>query len=135
MKGRSLMEYITLGRTGLEASVMGLGGGGHSRLGSAVGKTEDESISIVRQAIDAGINFIDTAEAYGTEPIVGRALKGLDRDKIILSTKKMFWDGIEPAEVERGSTPLSSKNTIMPFQRFVRFSSDCATRARSASSA
>jgi aryl-alcohol dehydrogenase-like predicted oxidoreductase len=96
------MEYITLGRTGLEASVMGLGGGGHSRLGSAVGKTEDESISIVRQAIDAGINFIDTAEAYGTEPIVGRALKGLDRDKIILSTKKMFWDGIEPAEVERG---------------------------------
>ena len=95
------MEYITLGRTGLKASVMGLGGGGHSRLGARVGKTEAESVSIVRQAIDAGINFIDTAEAYGTEPIVGRALKGLDRDKVILSTKKIVWEGIESAEVEK----------------------------------
>jgi aryl-alcohol dehydrogenase-like predicted oxidoreductase len=96
------MEYITLGRTGLNASVMGLGGGGHSRLGSAVGKTEAESVSIVRQAVDAGINFIDTAESYGTEPIVGHAIKGLDRDSIIISTKKFVWDGIEPAEIKKG---------------------------------
>lgn len=103
------MEYITLGRTGLKASVMGLGGGGHSRLGARVGKTEAESVSIVRQAIDAGINFIDTAEAYGTEPIIGRALKELDRDKIILSTKKFVWEGIEPAEVEKSlETSLSN---------------------------
>jgi aryl-alcohol dehydrogenase-like predicted oxidoreductase len=96
------MEYITLGRTGLKASVMGLGGGGHSRLGARVGKTEAESVSIVRQAIDAGINFIDTAEAYGTESLVGRAIEGLDRDKILLSTKKLVWEGIEPAEIEKG---------------------------------
>ena len=102
------MEYITLGRTGLKVSVMGLGGGGHSRLGSSVGKTEAESVSIVRQAIDSGINFIDTAEAYGTEPIVGSALRGLDRDKIILSTKKIVWEGIEPAEVEKALKACTS---------------------------
>lgn len=96
------MKYTTLGRTGLKASIMGLGGGGHSRLGSTVGKTEAESVAIVRQAIDAGINFIDTAESYGTEPIVGRALKGFDRDSIIISTKKFVWDGIEPAEIQKG---------------------------------
>jgi aryl-alcohol dehydrogenase-like predicted oxidoreductase len=54
----------------------------------ATGKSEAESIAVVRQALDAGINFIDTAEAYGTEPIVGKALAGVPREEYILSTKK-----------------------------------------------
>ena len=82
------MDYVRLGRTELKASVMGLGCGGHSRLGQATGKTEAESAAIVRQALDLGINFIDTAEAYGTEPIVGRALQNVPRHSYILSTKK-----------------------------------------------
>ncbi len=82
------MEQIKLGRTGLEASVMGLGCGGHSRLGQATGRTRAESTALVRKALDIGINFIDTAEAYGTEEIVGEGIKGQSRDNLILSTKK-----------------------------------------------
>jgi aryl-alcohol dehydrogenase-like predicted oxidoreductase len=96
------MEYRILGRTGLQVSVMGLGGGGHSRLGMAKGKTETESVSILKQGIDAGINFIDTAELYGTESIVGKGIKGIDRDKIIISSKKMVREGMTSKEVQEG---------------------------------
>ncbi|MCY4018215.1 MAG: aldo/keto reductase [Chloroflexi bacterium] len=83
------METRILGRTGLKVSVMGLGAGGPSRLGqSDEVKSEAESVSLVLQALDAGINFIDTAEAYHTEDIIGKAVAQRDRASIIISTKK-----------------------------------------------
>jgi len=82
------MQQVTLGRTGLRVGVMGLGAGGHSRLGQSQGKSEADSIAVVRRALELGANLIDTAEAYGTEPIVGKALAGLPRDSYVLSTKK-----------------------------------------------
>jgi len=61
------MEYRTLGRTGLKVSVLGLGAGGPSRLGQRDGvNTEKESAAILQRGFDAGINFIDTAQAYRT---------------------------------------------------------------------
>lgn len=84
----SVMQQRLLGRTGLSVSVMGLGCGGHSRLGISQGKGDDNAVAIVRRAIDLGVNFIDTAEAYGTETIVGRALEeGGDRASAVISTK------------------------------------------------
>ena len=74
----------------MKVSVAGLGGGGRSRLGQATGRSEKESVGLVRQALDLGINLIDTAEAYGTEAIVGKAMKGLPRDRVVLSTKKQL---------------------------------------------
>ncbi|HAA78235.1 TPA: aldo/keto reductase [Candidatus Latescibacteria bacterium] len=82
------MERITLGRTGLEVSQMGLGAGGPSQIGKKTGKSKTESANIVVKAFEAGVNFIDTAEEYGTEPLVGMALKELPRDQIVISTKK-----------------------------------------------
>lgn len=82
------MDYTTLGRTGLQVSVLGLGGGGHSRLGQSTGNTEEQSVALVQHALDLGINFIDTAEAYGTESIIGQALRDRRRDEVVLSTKK-----------------------------------------------
>ena len=82
------MDYTILGRTGLKASVAGLGCGGPSRLGQRTNKSEKESIALVRLALDSGINLLDTAEVYGTEEIVGKAVKGFPRDQVILSTKK-----------------------------------------------
>jgi len=82
------MQYKTLGRTGLQVSVMGLGGGGPSGLGQRHDHTAQESIAIVRQALDAGVNFIDTAESYKTEAIIGEALSQVDRSQIVISTKK-----------------------------------------------
>lgn len=81
------MQYTTLGRTGLRVSVAGLGTGGFSRMGLKSGKTEDESARLILDAVDLGINFIDTAPPYGTEGVVGKALKSIPRDKVVIATK------------------------------------------------
>ena len=83
------MEYTILGRSGLRASIVGLGCGGPSRLGQAVGKSERESIAVVRQALDLDISLFDTAEVCGTEAIVGKALQAVPRDRVVISTKKL----------------------------------------------
>ena len=84
------MQYTTLGRTGLRVSVAGLGTGGFSRLGLKSGKTEDESARLIHDAVGLGINFIDTAANYGTEGVVGKALKTIPRDKVVIATKAQF---------------------------------------------
>ena len=66
------MDFVTLGRTGLRVSVLGLGGGGHSRLGQSTGRSADESVAVVRRALDLGVNFIDTAEGHR---MLGRAVE------------------------------------------------------------
>lgn len=98
-RGESLVDYVTFGRTGLNVSVMGLGCGGPSRIGQSAKKSEADSIAIVRTALDAGVNFIDTAEAYGTESLVGKALEGVDRSKVVISTKKSYRSKISPTLV------------------------------------
>ena len=82
------MDYVRFGRTDLNVSVMGLGCGGPSRIGLSADKSDAESVSIIRSAIDAGVNFIDTAEVYRTEGFVGKALQEVGRDKIVVSSKK-----------------------------------------------
>ena len=89
------MQYTALGKTGLKVSVAGLGCGGNSRIG--LGKlTEEQSIALVREAIDLGVNFLDTAENYETEPIVGKAIKGRPRDSVVISTKSLLGSGAGP---------------------------------------
>ena len=84
------MEKIILGRTGLEVTPMGLGCGGGSRIGMFT-KGVDHAASIVRLAYDSGVNFFDTAEAYGTQPAVGQGLEGLPRDNYVISSKYPFF--------------------------------------------
>jgi aryl-alcohol dehydrogenase-like predicted oxidoreductase len=92
------MEHTTLGKTGLTVSVAGLGCGGNSRIGQGTGLSEAQSVALVRAALDLGVNFIDTARAYGTEGIVGKAIKGRPRDSVVISTKSHFssFDGTNP---------------------------------------
>lgn len=78
------MDTTTLGRTGLRVSVAGLGAGGHSRLGLGTGGTE--AVAVIHAALDLGVTLIDTASAYGTEAVVGKALAGR-RDGVVLATK------------------------------------------------
>lgn len=80
------MQTKLLGRTGLRVSVAGLGCGGPSRLGQTQGASERESIRVVQRALEVGINYLDTAEAYGTETIVGKAIAA-KRASVIVSTK------------------------------------------------
>lgn len=84
------MDYTTLGRTGLRVSIAGLGCGGFSRLGLGTGRSEAEAIAIIHQAIDLGINLFDTAAAYGTESVLGKALKTVPRDRVVVCTKAPF---------------------------------------------
>ena len=89
------MEYTTLGRTNLRVSVAGLGCGGGSKLGQANGESLDHSVRLVKAAIDLGVNFIDTASSYGTEAAVGKAIKGIPREQVVLSTKfHPAWGGV-----------------------------------------
>ena len=78
------MEYRTLGRTGMKVSPLCLGA---MNFGDPTQETE--SIRIIHQALDAGINFVDTANVYNrgaSEEIVGKALKGR-REEVVLATK------------------------------------------------
>ena len=79
------MQYRTLGRTGIKVSPYALGA---LALGTSIGNPDhDDSARIIHKALDAGINFIDTSDAYGeSEVAVGKALKGR-RDSVVLATK------------------------------------------------
>ncbi|NUM48777.1 MAG: aldo/keto reductase, partial [Anaerolineales bacterium] len=80
------MNYKSFGRTGIKVSELCLG------CMNFGGKTpEAEAIQIIHQAVELGINFLDTANVYsrgGSEMVVGRALqRSGKRDKLILATK------------------------------------------------
>jgi aryl-alcohol dehydrogenase-like predicted oxidoreductase len=81
------MEHRPLGRTGVSVSKFCLG----AMMFGGWGNTDhDDSIRIIHRALDAGINFIDTADVYAqgeSEQIVGKALAGGRRDDVILATK------------------------------------------------
>ena len=81
------MQYTTLGKTGLKVSVAGLGCGGNSRIGQGAGLSEAQSVELVRAARDLGVTFFDTAEVYGTEGILGAALRPSERAEVVISTK------------------------------------------------
>ena len=89
------MEYRPLGRTGVQVSKLCLGTMMFGAWGNA---DHDDSIRIIHRALDAGINFIDTADVYSageSEEIVGKALKGR-RDDVVLATKVCGADGRGP---------------------------------------
>ena len=82
------MEYRELGNTGLEVSVLGFGA---SSLGGVFHPVDpDDCLKTVRAALDGGINFFDVSPAYGetlAETNLGKALKGIARDRYYLATK------------------------------------------------
>ena len=93
MQRRYFMQYQAIGKSGLKASVVSLGtwavGGG-----TWWGDNEDKtSIRTIQEAIDCGINLIDTAPVYGfghSEEVVGKAIHDR-RDKVLISTKCGLW--------------------------------------------
>ena len=84
------MEYRRLGRTGMMVSPFCLGAMMFGRFGN---RDHDDGIAIIHRALDAGINFIDTADVYSSgesEQIVGKALASGRREEVILATKCHF---------------------------------------------
>jgi aryl-alcohol dehydrogenase-like predicted oxidoreductase len=96
------MEMRMLGSTGVRVSPLCLGA---MMFGSWGNPDHDESVRIIHRALDSGINFIDTADVYSrgeSEEIVGKALAGGRRDRVVLATKVHSPMGEDPNE--RGSS-------------------------------
>ncbi|HEY3947266.1 MAG TPA: aldo/keto reductase [Solirubrobacteraceae bacterium] len=93
------MEYRPLGRTGVHVSKLCLG---TMMFGAWGNPDHDDSIRIIHRALDAGVNFLDTADVYSageSEEIVGKALKGR-REDVVLATK--FWGPMGEQPNRRG---------------------------------
>jgi len=107
------MQKRKLGDQGLEVSVLGLGCMGMSYgYGPA---DESESINVLHRALDLGINFWDTAEMYGpfkNEELIGRAIKGKAREKIVIATKFAFEFGHNNETLGLNSSPAHIKKAI-----------------------
>ena len=131
---RNRMNYRTLGRTGLKVSEIGYGAWG---IGAKqwIGATDDESARALDRSIDLGLNFIDTALAYGdghSEQVVGQVVRRR-KEKVFVATKippkNRTWpardhyalDEVFPADYVREYTEISLKNLgiqTMDLQQF-----------------
>ncbi|MET9296066.1 aldo/keto reductase [Streptomyces sp. NPDC003077] len=97
------MRTTTLGSGGPEIGVIGLGCMGMTHAYDTAGRDDATSIEVIRQAIDLGVTLIDTADVYGpytNEELVGRALAGGHRERVVLATKV----GLESGEPRPGDT-------------------------------
>jgi aryl-alcohol dehydrogenase-like predicted oxidoreductase len=95
------MEYRPLGRTGVSVSQLCLGAMMFGAFGNG---DHDDSVRIIHKALDAGINFIDTADGYSageSEEILGKALAGGRRDNVVLAVK--FGLPMDPDPNHRGA--------------------------------
>ncbi len=103
------MDYRNLGPAGVKVSTVGIG---CNRIGRIV--DEEGTRAIVRRALDAGINFFDTADSYGSQPggseeLLGRALSGL-WDQVVLATKVDSQVG--PGPNDRGASRYHIQNGV-----------------------
>ena len=100
------MQKRKLGKGGLEVSALGLGCMGMS-FGYGPAADKQEMISLIRSAVERGVTFFDTAEAYGpftNEELVGEALAPL-RDRVVIATKFGFKFGPKGEQVGLDSRP------------------------------
>ena len=95
---RSGTDLVTLGRTGIRTSLVGLGTNEH-----VLRRTKDFH-RVVRHAIDRGLRFIDTADTYGSHVLLREALQGVDRSRLFIQTKTRSRDPeqVEVIEKQRG---------------------------------
>ena len=99
------MDYVSLGRSGLTCSVIGLGGGSSSRFGLVKGGTKSDALRLIRAALDHGITFFDGAGiAGGIDELLAEGL-GNRRKDVVLSTKVHL--GHEP--IPFGSARIANK--------------------------
>lgn len=123
------MEYVKLGNSGLDVSKICLGCMGFGDPDNWIQKwviKEDESRKIIKQALDMGINFFDTANTYSngvSEEILGRAIKDFaNRDEAVIATKVFFnsTKALSDGEKEPNSIGLSRKTIMCSIEKSLK---------------
>jgi aryl-alcohol dehydrogenase-like predicted oxidoreductase len=86
------LQRVELGKTGIKPTLLGMGTGisGGNRSSYLTRQDRDKSIATLRYAYDRGIRMFDNADTYGTHGLVAEALKGMDREEIVLTSK--IWE-------------------------------------------
>ncbi|HSR00615.1 MAG TPA: aldo/keto reductase [Sphingomicrobium sp.] len=108
------MEYVTLGKSGIRSSVIGLGGGSSGRFGLKNGGSRADAVRLIRLAVDEGITFFDGAGlAGGVDDILGKALADC-RDRVLISTKVH----LGPAPVVLTGTKLANRASAWVARHF-----------------
>jgi aryl-alcohol dehydrogenase-like predicted oxidoreductase len=103
------MEYRELGRTGWKVSTIGLG---TWAMGSAWGAVDDrESLKTLNRALDIGVNFIDTADAYGSEPLLGK-LRRQRKEPFFIATKMGMGVNPDPRGYTRRNLTYFVENSL-----------------------
>jgi aryl-alcohol dehydrogenase-like predicted oxidoreductase len=100
--------YNRLGRTELRVSAIGIGTGGPSRLGLAKGNSAQSAENLIRFGLDKGINIVDSAPTYGTEPVIGAAIRGR-RSEVVVSTKAALGPYFGPLDRSRLASRISAR--------------------------
>jgi len=94
------LRTITLGKTGIKTTLLGMGTGFSGYMRSSNITRAGVAESMIRSAYEKGIAYFDCADSYGTHPFMASALKGLPREKYTIGTKMWCTDGGIP-EKER----------------------------------
>lgn len=97
------LQKVKLGNSGLETTLIGFGTGvlGTNRSSELTRQDHNKSIDVLLHGYDRGIRMLDTADTYGTHPLVGEAMKKMNRDELTLISK--IW------VKERGGIPESAR--------------------------
>ena len=120
------MLYRTLGRTGLNVSLLSYGTGGPRLFGQNEGMDRADQVEFVRRCLDLGINLFDTARGYGhSEPILGECLKGVPRDSYHVITKWRFEE--EPTLAQEEHLALTRSRTASATWGWTTSTSTCST--------
>ena len=112
------MEMRVLGRNGLKVSAIGLGCMGFTQSYPPY-LPKEEAINVIRQAVELGVNFFDTAEVYGpytNEELLGEALAPY-RDKVIIATK--FGYDIENNKLDEAGRPIALSSNPKVIRRAI----------------
>ncbi len=103
------MEYRNIGKSDLEASVVGFGGWQAGRQGWGTEFDDRDCIDAMKYAFNNGVNYIDTAEMYGhghSEEVIREAISGMDREKLVIATK------VNPPHFKHDEILRSCENSI-----------------------
>lgn len=111
------MIYRRLGRTQLRLSVLGLGAGGPHFLGQQSGVPQQDVNAFVRRALDLGVNYFDVSPSFvashaDAEPILGRALEGLPRERFVISGKAPLIHPVTGAALSGAEVVASLERTL-----------------------